>query len=427
MKKSTPTQPLLRRYSGLIRRYRFGLVLCCLIALVTISLSGNQWWIAQSQPAVHTSPSTPLPLQSPNPAAPVLPSVSPSPIPQLPAVVPIDPTLPLQSPSPVTPVLPSASPSPTPQPTATDQPPAPTDQTLPSPTAPIPPSVSPSPTPQPKATDQPPAPTDPTLPNNLPNPAVPVSPPASPSPTPQPTASPSASPSPSPAPPKPKPPVSTNSLSIPAQFRGKIIRMISLLKKEKLVALTFDDGPWTSTAEVVEILKKHKIKATFFWIGKHLQMYPEIAKKVVADGHTIGNHTWSHLYKSMDQDQVKAEVDNTTASIYKKTGAKTVFFRPPGGELKNGLVEYAAGKKYVTALWSVSPGDAKKGATSEKIVSDVVENARSGSVILLHDGGGDRTETLKALPEIIRQLRGKGFKFVSLPELLRMPGAKAKS
>jgi peptidoglycan-N-acetylglucosamine deacetylase len=203
--------------------------------------------------------------------------------------------------------------------------------------------------------------------------------------------------------------------------------MISLLKKEKLVALTFDDGPWTSTTEVLEILKKNKIKATFFWIGKHLQMYPEIAKQVVADGHTIGNHTWSHLYKSMDPDQVKAEIDNTTASIYKKTGAKTIFFRPPGGELKNGLVEYAAGKKYVTALWSVAPGDAKKGSTSEQIVSNVVENARSGSVILLHDGGGDRTETLKALPEIIHQLRAKGFKFVSLPELLRMPGAKAKS
>jgi peptidoglycan/xylan/chitin deacetylase (PgdA/CDA1 family) len=202
--------------------------------------------------------------------------------------------------------------------------------------------------------------------------------------------------------------------------------MVRLLKKEKVVALTFDDGPWSSTTQVLEILKKNKIKATFFWIGKHLQMYPEIAKKVVADGHTIGNHTWSHLYKSMEPDQVKAEVDNTTASIFKKTGAKTVFFRPPGGELKNGLVEYAVGKKYVTALWSVSPGDAKKGVSTEQIVSDVVKNARSGSVILLHDGGGDRSKTIEALPQIIVQLRAKGYKFISLPELLRIPGAKAQ-
>ncbi len=376
MKKNWLLQPLRQWYSQWLRR-RLWLLLIGIIALVAMSdvLNSSQWQptLAESSQSSSPEPSSSVPPQVSTPTSIPAPIVSPSAIPS--------PLPPATAPPIITPAPPLLSPSA----------PAP----LPAPTAPlptIPPSVNPAPQPTPTA---------------------------------QPTSSPTPTPFPTPSPAKPKPPASTNSLFIPAQFRGKIIRMVNLLKKEKVVALTFDDGPWSSTTQVLEILKKNKIKATFFWIGKHLQMYPEIAKKVVADGHTIGNHTWSHLYKSMEPEQIKAEIDNTTASIFKKTGAKTVFFRPPGGELKNGLVEYAVGKKYVTALWSVSPGDAKKGVSSEQIVSDVVKNVRSGSVILLHDGGGDRSKTIEALPQIIVQLRAKGYKFISLSELLRIPGAKA--
>ncbi|MBW4551647.1 MAG: polysaccharide deacetylase family protein [Aphanocapsa sp. GSE-SYN-MK-11-07L] len=383
MKKNCPPQPWRQRYFKWLPR-RLWLLLVGMITLlaITSALNGSQWRLTRAETGKPspTDPSlSPLKPGQSTPTPTVLPSVIPtaspvSPLPTVPSSIP-----------------PSPSSSPAPDPLSTPIIPTPAIPSPPTPTPTLSPSASPIPSPQPTPTVQP-----------------------------------TSSPSPSPTPPKPKPPVSTNSLSIPAQFRGKIIRMVRLLKKEKVVALTFDDGPWSSTTQVLEILKKNKIKATFFWIGKHLQMYPEIAKKVVADGHTIGNHTWSHLYKSMEPDQVKAEVDNTTASIFKKTGAKTVFFRPPGGELKNGLVEYAVGKKYVTALWSVSPGDAKKGVSTEQIVSDVVKNARSGSVILLHDGGGDRSKTIEALPQIIVQLRAKGYKFISLPELLRIPGAKAQ-
>lgn len=297
-------------------------------------------------------------------------------------------------------------------------------------TAQAPPSPSVTPIiPSPSVTPIVPSPSvTPTVPSPSVTPTVP-----SPSVTPT-VPSPSVSPvvpSPSPSPGHKTPPPAGSGvkpiLTVPSQFQGKIIRMVKLPKQQKVVALTFDDGPWTSTLEILDILKKNKIKATFFMVGKHLQLYPEIAKKVAAAGHTIGNHTWSHLYKPMEQTQVVAEIDNTTASIFKKTGTKAVFFRPPGGELKNGQAAYAAEKKYVITMWSVSPGDAKPKVSAQQIVNDVVKNTRSGSIILLHDGGGDRSATVQALPLILKELSTKGYKFVSLFELLRIPGAKAVS
>jgi peptidoglycan/xylan/chitin deacetylase (PgdA/CDA1 family) len=260
-----------------------------------------------------------------------------------------------------------------------------------------------------------------------------VSPTVIPTVTPAATPSPSSSPSPTPpktpkvnASPKGQPIVRRNFLVAP-KFQGTVFKLATVPKTQKVVALTFDDGPWEkATPQILEVLKKNRIKATFFWIGKHLLLYPEVARQVLDDGHVVGNHTWSHLYTDVEPAIAAREIDNTSALMTKLLGVRTNLFRPPGGRLKNGLVEYATKRKYLIALWSIDPRDSHLPIKAEQIVDTVLKEIQPGGVILLHDGGGDRSATIKALPVLISRLRTKGYKFVTLPELLKLSGQPPK-
>jgi peptidoglycan-N-acetylglucosamine deacetylase len=247
------------------------------------------------------------------------------------------------------------------------------------------------------------------------------------------TSSPSSEPSPVPSktpkvePSPKKQPIVQRSFLIAPKFQGKVFKLATVPKTQKVVALTFDDGPWEkATPQILEILKKNRIKATFFWIGKHLLLYPEVARQVLNDGHVVGNHTWSHLYTDVEPAIAAREIDNTSALMTKLVGVKSNLFRPPGGRLKNGLVEYATKRKYLIALWSVDPRDSHLPIKAEQIVEAVLKEIQPGGVILLHDGGGDRSATIKALPLLISQLRVKGYKFVTLPELVKLSGQPSK-
>lgn len=207
---------------------------------------------------------------------------------------------------------------------------------------------------------------------------------------------------------------------IPREFQAKLVTNIKPLKQEKVIGLTFDDGPWPhSTPEVLNILKKNDIKATFFWIGQNLQTYPQIAQQVVAAGHAIGNHTWHHWYHHMNESTAAHEIEDTARLIYKTTGVKTSVFRPPGGLLKNGVADYAKKEKYVTVMWSVDSIDYRP-LTSQQIIKNVMRKVKPGGIVLMHDGGGNRSATVKALPQIIAQLKEQGYSFASVPELLEM-------
>jgi peptidoglycan/xylan/chitin deacetylase (PgdA/CDA1 family) len=209
--------------------------------------------------------------------------------------------------------------------------------------------------------------------------------------------------------------------SVPERYQAVTVRGAELAGKEKVIALTFDDRPWPqTTSQVLDILKKNKIKATFFWIGQHLQNNPRIAQKVAANGHAIGNHTWHHRYNRMDAATAAREIDDTAALIFKTTGVKTFLFRPPGGNLRNGLAAYAKKKKNVVVLWSVSSADTNRRASAQTIASNVLGGVHRGSIVLMHDGGGNHAATVKALPHIIAGLKEKGYKFVTVPELLEM-------
>ncbi|MBD2628279.1 polysaccharide deacetylase family protein [Trichormus variabilis] len=222
---------------------------------------------------------------------------------------------------------------------------------------------------------------------------------------------------------KSQPPAKIENLNftVPAKFQGKTVYKVEPRNKEKVIALTIDDGPWTkTTVEMLDILKQNDVKATFFWVGSALKSNPEIAKRVVAEGHAIGNHTWNHLYKRMDAATAKNEIEKTNELIYQTTGVKTSIFRPPGGYLNNGLAAYAKSQKNSVVMWSLTSADTDPRAKYQVFVKNVVKGAKPGAIVLMHDGGGNRERTVKALPEIITGLKQQGYRFVTIPQLLEM-------
>ncbi|MCX7784536.1 MAG: polysaccharide deacetylase family protein [Meiothermus sp.] len=220
-----------------------------------------------------------------------------------------------------------------------------------------------------------------------------------------------------PAPNPPPQPLIEKKFHQPSSPYTGVVRRVVPVGEEKLVALTFDDGPWPDTLAVLEVLRQYEAKATFFWVGMHLQKRPEIAQQVVAEGHAIGNHTWSHRNTPMTPEEAGEEIERTAALIQDTTGLTTSLFRPPGGRLHNGLADYALQQGYTVVQWSVLSEDT--GALdAAAIVDNVLHNVQPGSIVLLHDGGGDRSKTVEALHTILPALQAQGYRFVTVPELL---------
>lgn len=209
---------------------------------------------------------------------------------------------------------------------------------------------------------------------------------------------------------------------VPKKFQGTVIYEAKLKANEKVIALTFDDGPSPkNTAQILEILQKNNIKATFFMIGQMVKYFPQVAKQVAADGEVIGNHTWHHWYRHMDAPTAANEINRTADIIYQTTGVKTILFRPPGGFLNNGLAEYAKNQKYAVMMWSEESGDAQRRSPQVPgMVKNVLKSAKPGAIVLMHDGGGNRSRTVQALPQIIDGLKAQGYRFVTIPELLEI-------
>jgi peptidoglycan/xylan/chitin deacetylase (PgdA/CDA1 family) len=210
------------------------------------------------------------------------------------------------------------------------------------------------------------------------------------------------------------------STDVPSNFQGIVISEAKLPPEKKVIALTFDDGPWpNTTAKVLDILKKNRIKSTFFVVGQNVKNYPDLTKQIVADGHIIANHTWHHWYHQMNAQAAAYEVANTTDIIYQTTGVRTSLFRPPGGIMNNGVAAYAKNNKYAVIMWSADSMDYSRPAVP-RLMNNIFREAKPGGIVLMHDGGGDRSNTVKALPEIISRFRKQGYEFVTVPELLEM-------
>lgn len=194
---------------------------------------------------------------------------------------------------------------------------------------------------------------------------------------------------------------------------------------QKKIALTFDDGPQdVYTPQILDILKKYHIKATFFLIGKNVEAFPGVAKRIAQEGHCIGNHTYSHPDLILkNKEQIRLELKNAEEIIYRATGVRPHLFRPPYGADNHWVSLEAENLGYVIIQWSVSGLNGRKDSQFDKIVRRVITNTQNGSIILLHDGNRlsnrtDRSQIVKALPIIIESLQQKGFQFVTIDELL---------
>jgi peptidoglycan-N-acetylglucosamine deacetylase len=189
------------------------------------------------------------------------------------------------------------------------------------------------------------------------------------------------------------------------------------------VALTFDDGPTTFTEQILDILRSRNVPATFFVCGKNVERFPEILRRIQAEGHTIGNHTYSHAYPYFRSRAFFAsEIDRTQEAIARVTGRPPAVFRPPFGARWIGLYPVLRERGLRLVNWSDSGYDWLE--TSD-IVRETLKGLKAGSIILLHDGQGvnpservDRLRTVAALPAIIDAACGAGMTFVPLTDFL---------
>jgi peptidoglycan/xylan/chitin deacetylase (PgdA/CDA1 family) len=193
--------------------------------------------------------------------------------------------------------------------------------------------------------------------------------------------------------------------------------------KQKVIALTFDDGPNPNyTPKILELLKKHQAKCTFFVTGMQVKRFPEMAKRQVGEGHELGNHTFYHRHISRQTaSEIRQEIADTEKMIVEATGARPPhLFRPPGGYLDDTVVQAAKREGYTIVLWSFHQ-DTKdwRRPGVRKIVASVTASARSGDIVLLHDHGGNRSQTVAALEQILSVLGKQGYRFVTVSDMLQ--------
>lgn len=222
----------------------------------------------------------------------------------------------------------------------------------------------------------------------------------------QPIATPTAKPTPTPTPtarPTPRP---------------KGIALFSVKTKKKVFALTFDDGPDPSyTPKILRILKEKNVPATFFMVGQMVKVHSSTGMLVVNAGYPIGGHTWTHPMRTK---RPVWEIDHTDTVIKEKLGITPQMFRPPYGIRNNGLASVASERGENVIIWSSDSDDWNRNTNAAIIHNNVMRNAGSGGIALMHDGGGNRSATVAALPGIIDALHARGYQLVTVPELMKL-------
>ncbi|MDC2864524.1 peptidoglycan-N-acetylglucosamine deacetylase [Bacillus sp. BP-3] len=185
------------------------------------------------------------------------------------------------------------------------------------------------------------------------------------------------------------------------------------------VALTFDDGPDpVYTPQVLNKLKKHGVKATFFLLGENAERYPEVVKRIVNEGHIVGNHTYNHPnLNKIDDKQYHEQMLKTEKILQKLTGYSPKFFRPPYGIINENQMKWATEQNFMIIQWSVDTLD-WKGLNSQEITNKVLGNTFPGSILLQHTAPGGKLQgSVDALDRFIPDLTSNGARFVTLPKM----------
>lgn len=189
-------------------------------------------------------------------------------------------------------------------------------------------------------------------------------------------------------------------------------------ERRREVALTFDDGPGPDTPAILDVLRRHAVKATFFTVGTMEIAFHASTRAAFHAGHAIANHTESHAHlTALAGDSQREQIDAQTERLRLAGVAAPDLFRPPYGEFDFQTLRLLHQRRMLLVLWSVDSEDYRRPGT-DAIVRNVLTRTRPGAIVLLHDGGGDRSQTVAALPRIIRGLRVRGYRLVTVPRLL---------
>ncbi|GAB2806769.1 polysaccharide deacetylase family protein [Lentzea nigeriaca] len=201
------------------------------------------------------------------------------------------------------------------------------------------------------------------------------------------------------------------------QFFGELVHRVDT--HEKIVALTFDDGPDPAgTQQVLDTLAENQVQATFFLMGRDLEKHPDLGRKIAQAGHEIGNHTYNHpRMVGVLPSTVAKEVEDTDAQIRKTGYQGDIHFRPPHGRKLFSLPHYLSEHHRKTIMWDVEP-DSEGTPTAQQIEQETLEKTKPGSIILLHPMYQSRDQTRQALKPIITKLKERGFRFVTVSALL---------
>jgi peptidoglycan/xylan/chitin deacetylase (PgdA/CDA1 family) len=191
--------------------------------------------------------------------------------------------------------------------------------------------------------------------------------------------------------------------------------------RDRRLALTFDDGPNPeATPRILDTLSAEQVPAAFFLLGRHVERHPELARRIAAEGHALGNHGFHHRkLHTRGPRYVRQDLEMGTAAIAEATGQRPMFFRAPHGFRSPWVTPIAASLGQRTVGWTLGVWDSDRPG-AEEIARRAIDGSSPGSIFLLHDGDaynpiGDRRQTADALPRIIQTLRERGFEFVSLP------------
>ncbi len=201
----------------------------------------------------------------------------------------------------------------------------------------------------------------------------------------------------------------------------KVIRdtYYQIKTSKKVIAITFDDGPHgVNTPRLLDMLKKRNIKATFYVVGEMVRYNPQLLRRMIAEGHEIGNHTVRHgTLTKLSISALEKEMKTAHQAIFSATGVEPKSMRPPGGAIKKSQKEWMlTNMGYPTIMWSVDPNDWKRPGV-EVVTRRLVEGARPGGILLAHDL---HKPTVDAMPSTLDQLLAKGYKFVTISELIAM-------
>ncbi|AIQ69158.1 polysaccharide deacetylase family protein [Paenibacillus graminis] len=232
---------------------------------------------------------------------------------------------------------------------------------------------------------------------------------------------------------------SSSRSAAPLQKRSKTLTLSQLLRKypetiktrgphRKQIALTFDDVPDPRfTPQVLDVLRRYHVHATFFVVGSRAAKHPELVARIIREGHTVGNHSYNHPeFSKISVNAFRTQIIRTENILKTTAGYKPRLIRPPYGDISEPQLKWAKAHGYKLVNWNVDSLD-WKGLPKSQVRNNIIANAGKGAIILQHGGGGrgsDLRGTIQALPEVISIMRKRGYTFVTVPQMLQISQEK---